>query len=69
MIPIFLSGFALRFVQDSHQMFFWNLSSGIANDSVIFANALGWIRTPKKDLGSALLSGFRKDGKTDLLIL
>ena len=47
----FVEGFALRFVQDSHQIFFFNLGSGIAKDSVIFANDLGWIRIPKKGFG------------------
>ena len=44
----FVEEFPLRFVQDSHQIFFLNLRSGIATDSVIFANDLGWIRIPKK---------------------
>ena len=47
----FVEGFALRFVQDSHQIFFFNLGSGIAKDSVIFANDLGWIPIPKKGFG------------------
>ena len=46
-----VEGFALRFVQDSHQIFFFNLELGIAKDSVIFANDLGWIRIPKKGFG------------------
>ena len=49
----FVEGFALRFVQDSHQIFFLNSGSGIAKDSVIFANDLGWIRIPKKDSDSS----------------
>ena len=45
----FVEGFALRFFQDSHQIFFFG--SGIAKDSVIFAIDLGWIRIPKKGFG------------------
>ena len=40
----FVEGFALRLVQDLHQIFFFYLGSGIAKDSVIFAKDLGWIR-------------------------
>ena len=47
----FVVGFALRFVQDSHQIFFLIWESGIAKDSVIFANDLGWIRIPRKGFG------------------
>ena len=53
-------------MKDSHQIFFWNLGSGITNDSVLFANDLGWIRIPKK--GSGLITNLRteKYGELDL---
>ena len=47
----FVEGFSLKFVQNSHQIFFWNLGSGLDKDSVIFTNDLGWIRIPKKGFG------------------
>ena len=51
----FVEGFALRFVQDPHQIFVINLGSEIAKDLVIFAKDLGWIRIKKKDSGSSLM--------------
>ena len=61
-----VEGFALRFVQDLRQIFFWNLGLGITNDSVLFANNLRWIRIPKK--GSGLITNLRteKYGELDL---
>ena len=61
----FVEGFALRFIQDSHQIFFLNLGLGIAKDSVIFANDLGWIRIPKKGFG--LITNHHRTSEVDLL--